>query len=663
MWSWWFGKGCSRYPNPWRAGWEPVTLCCVTSAGVVSLASYRRCCEHLTAAWPAFRARREERLAQQRRFGTAAEKVAENILEDLFTMVLDWPLADVNNQVGYADLVLTRLGIKHLIVEVKRPGALAWNERSVDLALAQARRYADEQKVGSIAVSDGIMLYACDHIPGGNRDRAFVRLDQATAPQDLWWLSPDGIYRPRKDSDGRRLRLLPPAPEGGPGTGCPAQEDLVHPKYRLPARCFAYAGSAADPKSWHLPYLRADGTPDLARLPKAIQAILSNYRGLPRRPRQQHPGDRHTRGPGHPGPHRAQRRQAPRHQPRGSRRLHPAAGSPGTTRPSRRRDAALNSAAQPMSPASANARDPRHQHDPHPFDAVRLLPLPGDAGVGRVLSWWRGLGQTCRGAQSYSGSMTGDELLPGDGKAPPPGELRASYQDRDRVAELLRTAAGDGRLTAEELDQRLEAALTARTYGELAALTRDLPPAAGLALGAAVPAPKDMIRLDSHSSSLKRDGHWLVPRRMEVGVTSGSVTLDFTEAVLAQTLLQIDADVRSGSLTLVTKPGVVVDTDEVAVRSGTVKVRAPWSSEIPVVLRIQVSGKVGSGSIVARPPRRTFWQWLRRRPRPYAPRTFQSMSRSGSAARVDTFGVRDPPGLASGRGQLQASLDDRRLRT
>ncbi len=47
--------------------------------------------------------------------------MAEDILEDLFTTVLDWPLTDLNNQVRYADPVLTRLGIKHLIVEVKRP--------------------------------------------------------------------------------------------------------------------------------------------------------------------------------------------------------------------------------------------------------------------------------------------------------------------------------------------------------------------------------------------------------------------------------------------------------------------------------------------------------------------------------------------------------------
>ena len=42
--------------------------------------------------------------------GTAAEKVVESILEDLFSDVLDWSIGEVNNQVGYAELLLTRLG-------------------------------------------------------------------------------------------------------------------------------------------------------------------------------------------------------------------------------------------------------------------------------------------------------------------------------------------------------------------------------------------------------------------------------------------------------------------------------------------------------------------------------------------------------------------------
>jgi hypothetical protein len=56
------------------------------------------------------------------------------------------------------------------------------------------------------------MLYARDivpGVPGGYRDRLFTRLDEPWAAEDLWWLSVDGIYRPREDPAGARLRLLP----------------------------------------------------------------------------------------------------------------------------------------------------------------------------------------------------------------------------------------------------------------------------------------------------------------------------------------------------------------------------------------------------------------------------------------------------------------------
>jgi Domain of unknown function (DUF1707) len=215
---------------------------------------------------------------------------------------------------------------------------------------------------------------------------------------------------------------------------------------------------------------------------------------------------------------------------------------------------------------------------------------------------------------AYSMSMT-DEApgLPRGDEASPAG-LRASHADRDRVVELLQVAAGDGRLTAGELDERLEVALTARTCGELAALTTDLPAAPGSAAGAPGPEPKDLARIECHNSTATRDGRWLVPRRMEVRVTNGTVTLDFTEAVIAQPSLVIDADVSSGRLMLVTKPGVVVDTDDVAADNSYVKIRAPRGPDVPVMLRIQVSGKVGGGHITARPPRRTLWRWLRRHP-------------------------------------------------
>ncbi len=195
-------------------------------------------------------------------------------------------------------------------------------------------------------------------------------------------------------------------------------------------------------------------------------------------------------------------------------------------------------------------------------------------------------------------------------------ELRASHEDRDRVVELLRVSAGDGRLTAEELDERLERAMTARTYGELATLVADLP-AAGSVTSVAAPRAKDVVRIDCGSGHAKREGPWVVPQRIEARIRSGHLVLDFTQAVITQPLLQLEADVRSGHIVLVTKPGIVVDADDVTVRSGHVKVRAPWGYDVPEVLRIEVTGKVGSGHFIARPPYRTFWQWLTRQPKPY----------------------------------------------
>jgi hypothetical protein len=138
----------------------------------------------------------------------------------------------------------------------------------------------------------------------------------------------------------------------------------------------------------------------------------------------------------------------------------------------------------------------------------------------------------------------------GDLPAPVAGQkLRASHADRDQVVEVLRVAAGDGRLSADELDDRLERALTARTYAELAVLTADLPVTPG---GAVVPAgagavsatPKDLARIDVRGSCVRRDGHWVVPKELNVRVKGGSVTLDFTEAVITQPLLRITAEVR-----------------------------------------------------------------------------------------------------------------------
>ncbi|MFC9615540.1 DUF1707 domain-containing protein [Streptomyces sp. NPDC056938] len=205
--------------------------------------------------------------------------------------------------------------------------------------------------------------------------------------------------------------------------------------------------------------------------------------------------------------------------------------------------------------------------------------------------------------------------MPGE-MVPDRRELRASHEERDQAVERLTVAAGDGRLTADELDERLEAALTARTHGELAALLEDLPDTGPVwAAGVAAAAPKDVSRIVVDGASAKRDGDWVVPRRLEIESKSGSVVLDFTQAVIAVPTLEIEVAVRSGSVTLLVPP------DDVAVRNGSVRHQTRPEPATPVRLRIQMTGEVHGGSIAIRPPRpprRGFWQWLLRRPRPVA---------------------------------------------
>jgi hypothetical protein len=201
---------------------------------------------------------------------------------------------------------------------------------------------------------------------------------------------------------------------------------------------------------------------------------------------------------------------------------------------------------------------------------------------------------------------------PDDGRP----ELRASHADRDRVVEELRVAAGDGRLTAEELDERLEAALTARTYRELAVLTADLPPAG---VSTARAAPKDVLRMVHRGGNASQLGRWVVPKRIEAQVKGGNVKLDFTEAIITDRVLQLDADVIGGNLIIVTKPGVVVETSDITMVGGNVRNRPIWPDG-PTALTIEITGQVKGGNVQVRGPRRTFWQWLMRRPVPGLPR-------------------------------------------
>ncbi|MFE7123556.1 DUF1707 domain-containing protein [Streptomyces sp. NPDC057617] len=179
--------------------------------------------------------------------------------------------------------------------------------------------------------------------------------------------------------------------------------------------------------------------------------------------------------------------------------------------------------------------------------------------------------------------------------------------------EVLRIAAGDGRLTAAELDQRLDAALSARTLGELAGLTADLPRVAATPSGATVEV-KDVVRIDQEGGSVRRDGRWAVPRRMELRSSWCDVTLDFTEAVITQDTLRIDMDMRGGTLRLVTRPGMTVNTDSLSMSYGKTRIPRGAGPGAPNALQVELVGHIAYGRVVVRAPQRTFRRWILRTP-------------------------------------------------
>lgn len=153
-------------------------------------------------------------------------------------------------------------------------------------------------------------------------------------------------------------------------------------------------------------------------------------------------------------------------------------------------------------------------------------------------------------------------------------DLRASDADRDRVAEILRDALAEGRLDMEEFDERLGAAYRARTYGELAPLTRDLPvPGVAPALPVSfVKAPAvdggragRITGTEGSStgavailSGFERRGRWTVPRRFSCFTFMGGGELDLREADFAAGEVEIHCVVIMGGVQVIVPPGVEV---------------------------------------------------------------------------------------------------------
>jgi hypothetical protein len=146
-----------------------------------------------------------------------------------------------------------------------------------------------------------------------------------------------------------------------------------------------------------------------------------------------------------------------------------------------------------------------------------------------------------------------------------PAEQRISDQERQQVAEVLRQAAGEGRIDVDELDKRLDATFAAKTYAELVPITADLPRANIGALP--VPRSSALVAGPAHESSFammsttRRRGPWQVGTQHKAFALMGGVVLDLREAMVPGQEVTINASVVMGSVDVLVDEHTVVICD------------------------------------------------------------------------------------------------------
>ena len=158
---------------------------------------------------------------------------------------------------------------------------------------------------------------------------------------------------------------------------------------------------------------------------------------------------------------------------------------------------------------------------------------------------------------------------------PDPRNLRASDADRERIANVLRDAAGDGRLTMEELDERLDAVFAAKTYAELEPITHDLPDS-----GASVaPAPARAVNADparfggeptSNAAvailgGFSRKGKWVVPKVFNAFLFMGGGEIDLREARFAEREVSIHVVAMLGGCEVIVPDDATVRVNGVGI--------------------------------------------------------------------------------------------------
>ena len=184
--------------------------------------------------------------------------------------------------------------------------------------------------------------------------------------------------------------------------------------------------------------------------------------------------------------------------------------------------------------------------------------------------------------------------------------VRVSDQERDAVVQRVQAAFAEGRLDDTEFDERMRAALTSRTRGDLDVLLTDLPAetaAPGPAPAAAGRGPgRVAIAL---KSSVRRGGRWRVPEKYTTVVYKGSGWLDLRAAELSGPVTTFVAVAYKSRVTILVPPGLRVEMTGFGVTQGADEEDPGYrlAADAPVIHVRGVAYK-GTVEISTRPPER-----------------------------------------------------------
>lgn len=149
--------------------------------------------------------------------------------------------------------------------------------------------------------------------------------------------------------------------------------------------------------------------------------------------------------------------------------------------------------------------------------------------------------------------------------------MRASDDDRERVAQFLHNALGEGRITVGELEERLATVYAAKTLGELEPVTADIPTDTA-ATTQARPTPRSGAQPDARIggqpgsttsiallSGASRKGNWVLPPQHNSFALMGGVEIDLREARFAEQRSTITAVALMGSVDITVPDDVIVE--------------------------------------------------------------------------------------------------------